>query len=438
MVQFQSANSPSKAISVHIHPKLRWLMLARVLFTALLLGATIIFQSRLGSTTNPLVGLIYVLIAAIFVLSLIYAALFPKITRHELFAFIQIAIDSFIVSLIVLITGGFFSLFTFLYLVVIIYASMILYLRGGLLIAIFSSIQYAALVIAQFTEVAPCLAAVADGSPGRLDGLYVTYKILITTAAGFAVAVLSGMLTEQNRKTQKELTTMEAHLKRVEKMAYMGEMAAGLAHEIKNPLASLVGSIQILKEDLRYNPDHERLMDIVLRETDRLGTLVNDFLFFARPPAGKPEILDLEEAICDIVQLFEKDTHHARHVEIKQTLSPGIRVLMDSAHLRQIIWNLLLNAAEAVSEDGRIEIHAVAIKNNEVSVHVIDNGCGIADNVIQTIFDPFFTTKSEGTGLGLSIVHRILEAYDSRLQVQSELGKGTTFSFTLKRSGKVH
>jgi len=436
LTQLQSTISSNNVILVTIHPKLRWLMLARVLFTALLLGATILFQSRLGSTTNPLVGFIYVLIAAIFLLSLLYAALFPKIARHELFAYTQIAIDSFIVSLIVLITGGFFSLFTFLYLVVIIYASMILYLRGGLLIAFFSSIQYAVLVIAQFAEVTPCLAAVADGLPG--SGIYVAYKILITTAASFAVAVLSGLLTEQNRKTQNELTTMEAHLKRVEKMAYMGEMAAGLAHEIKNPLASLVGSIQILKEDLRYNPDHERLMDIVLRETDRLGTLVNDFLFFARPPAGKPEILDLQEAISDIVQLFEKDTHHARHVEIKQTLSPGIRVLMDSAHLRQIIWNLLLNAAEAVSEDGRIEIHAVAIKNNEVSIHVIDNGCGIADNVVQDIFDPFFTTKSEGTGLGLSIVHRILEAYNSRLQVQTEPGKGTTFSFALKRSGKVH
>jgi len=414
-------------------------MLVRLVFTALLLGATVLFQSRVDSAADsPLVKLIYVLIAAIFILSLLYATLFPRIERHELFAYIQIAIDSFIVSLIVLITGGFFSLFTFLYLVVIIYASMLLYLRGGVFMALLSSVQYAVLVLLQFSAATPSLAAVGDGSTGSLDGYHVAYKILITSAACFAVAVLSGLLTEQNRKTQNELTAMEAHLKRVEKMAYMGEMAAGLAHEIKNPLASLVGSIQLLKEDLRYDPDHERLMEIVLRETDRLGTLVNDFLFFARPPAGKPEILDLEDAISDIVHLFEKDASHSRHVEIKQAISAGISVLMDSTHLRQILWNLLLNAAEAVTEDGRIEIHTVPIKNNEVSIHVIDNGCGMSDDVMQTIFDPFFTTKSEGTGLGLSIVHRILEAYGSRLNVHTEVGKGSTFSFALKRSDKAH
>ncbi len=413
-------------------------MLSRLVFTALLLGTTVLFQVRMGiSAENPLVAVIYLVIAAIFLLSLLYTMLLPRIVRHELFAYIQIAIDSFVVSLIVLITGGFFSLFTFLYLVVIIYGSMILYLQGGLIIALFCSAQYAVLVLLQFAIVIPYVTAIGGGVADSLDGTYVAYKILITTVACFAVAVLSGLLTEQNRKTQAELTAMEANLKRVEKMAYMGEMAAGLAHEVKNPLASLVGSIQLLREDMRYDPDHERLMEIVVRETDRLGTLVNDFLFFARPPTGKPEILDLGKAISDVVNLFEKDANHASRIAIKTTLSPGIRVLMDSTHLRQVLWNLMLNAAEAVSGDGLIEIHTVSIKNNEVSIHVIDNGCGMPSEVVQTIFDPFFTTKSEGTGLGLSIVHRILEGYESRLDVRTVVEKGTTFSFTLKRSGNA-
>ena len=412
-------------------------MFARLVFTALLLVTTVLFHFRMEvSVYNLIVKVIYLIIAAIFLLSLLYAMLLPKIVRQELFAYIQISIDSFIVTLIVLITGGFFSLFTFLYLVVIIYASMILYLQGGLVIALFSSFQYAVLVILQFAFVIPSITPFGGGAIGTLGANYITYKILITTVACFAVAVLSGLLTEQNRKTQAELTEMETNLKRVEKMAYMGEMAAGLAHEIKNPLASLVGSIQLLKDDLHYDPDHERLMEIVLRETDRLGTLVNEFLFFARPPAGKPEILELEEAISDIVNLFERDANYANRILIKKTLTPGIRVLMDSAHLRQVLWNLLLNAAEAVSKDGRIEIHTVPNKNNEVGIHVIDDGCGMPAEVVQTIFDPFFTTKSEGTGLGLSIVHRILEAYESRLNVHTEVNKGTTFSFTLKRSDK--
>jgi len=414
-------------------------MLARLIFTAFLLGATLYFQLQSAQVEEiPLFKIVYLLIATIFCLSLFYAMMFARIRRHGLFAYVQIAIDAFIVSLIVLITGGVASLFTFLYLVVIIYASMILYMRGGLFIALFSACQYALMVLLQYAAVIPAMAAGERGGAYGISGEYAVYKIVITTAACLAVAVLSGVLTEQNRRTRKELDAMETHLKRVEKMAYMGEMAAGLAHEIKNPLASLVGSIQLLREDLRYDTDNQRLMEIVLRETDRLSTLVNEFLFFARPPAGKPQLLDLHEAVSEIIALFEKDTHHAHRFEVKKALVPGIQVLMDSTHLRQVVWNLLLNAAEAVPDGGRIEIHSVPLKNNEVSIHVIDNGCGMSPEVVQSIFDPFFTTKPEGTGLGLSIVHRILEAYESRLDVRTAVGKGSTFSFALHRSGKMH
>jgi two-component system, NtrC family, sensor histidine kinase HydH len=430
---------PHSEATADLHPKLRWLMFARLVFTSFLLAATIFLQYRdKDPTLVPFVAGLYLIIAAVFFLSLLYAVVFRRIRRHALFAFIQIGVDSFIVSLIVFITGGYFSLFSFLYLVVIIYASMILYMRGGLTIALLSSAQFAALVLVQFFGFAQQQPTAVSGAVAMYPtSLEMAYRILITTAACFAVAILSGLLTEQNRKSQRALRAMSSHVKQVEKMAYMGEMAAGLAHEIKNPLASLVGSIQLLKEDLRYDPDHQRLMEIVLRETDRLGTLVNDFLFFARPPAGRPEMLPLREAIEDITGLFEKDANHARRFELKRVLTPDVNVLMDPTHLRQVLWNLLLNAAEAVPDGGFIEIHTVPIKNNAVSVHVKDNGCGIPPEVAQSIFDPFFTTKSEGTGLGLSIVHRILEAYGSRLDVQTQVGGGTTCAFALKRAGKA-
>ncbi len=123
--------------------------------------------------------------------------------------------------------------------------------------------------------------------PNPVSASQIAYKVMFISVAALAMALLSGLLTEQNRKTQKELKAMENHLKRVEKMAYMGEMAAGLAHEIKNPLASVVGSIQLLKDESDYDAGHQRLMDIILRETDRLGTLVNDFLFFCASSGRK-------------------------------------------------------------------------------------------------------------------------------------------------------
>ncbi len=413
-------------------------MFARLIFTICLLGSTLYLQyQRVGPSISGFITILYLLIAVIFLLSLLYAMVFKRINRHALFAAIQIGIDSFIVSMIVLITGGFFSVFSFLYLVIVIYASMILYLPGGAALAVLCGLQYSGIVLLQYLNVAELAGIDVSSALRQVNSLQILLKVGITTVACFAVALLTGLLTEQNRRSQIDLRAMEMHLKRVEKMAYMGEMAAGLAHEIKNPLASLAGCIQLLKEELRYDPDHQRLMEIVLRETDRLGHLVNEFLLFARPPAGKPKMLRMKEAIEEVAGLFEKDTNHAHRFTLKKEIVADARLLMDPAHLRQILWNLLLNAAEALQGDGTIEIHAVPTKNNEVNIQIRDNGCGMTPETMQKIFDPFFTTKSEGTGLGLSIVHRILETYDSRLDVQSQPGVGTTFSFFLKRSDRA-
>jgi two-component system sensor histidine kinase PilS (NtrC family) len=414
-------------------------MLARIIFAIVLLIWILIASIRHEpDQSGALFYFSYIFVAAVLSFSLLYSILLPRIGRFNVFAFIQIIVDSFFVSIIVILSGGYFSLFSFLYLVVVIYASILLYLSGGLVLALLSSIQYALILILQYYAALPLFGETNNLSESVESIFPVVYKILITAAAAFAMALLSGLLTEQNRKTRKELKAMENHVKRVEKMAYMGEMAAGLAHEIKNPLASLVGSIQLLKEERGYDPDHQRLMNIILRETDRLSTLVTDFLFFARPPSGKPERLNLKAAIEDIVSLFEKDHTHSRRCILRKNLEEDCWVVMDPAHLRQILWNLLLNAAEAIADNGVIEIKTSRLKNSDIRIQVTDNGCGMPADVVQSIFNPFYTTKSEGTGLGLSIVHRILEAYDGRLDVNSREGEGTRFSLIIKQTVSVN
>jgi two-component system sensor histidine kinase PilS (NtrC family) len=418
-----------------IYPKLKWLMLMRVIFTVFLFGSTLLMQFQSDDPhIKPLLTFLYLLIAAIFLLSVLYMLSARRIKRFPLFGYLQIGIDTLIVTLIVYITGGFFSFFSFLYLVVIIYASMILYLRGGIIIALMCGVLYAIVILLQYSSVLPVVGVEEGLTFSNYSSAHIIYKILITAAACFAVAILSGILTEQTRKSQNELQALENHVKRVEKMAYMGEMAAGLAHEIKNPLASLVGCIQVLRDDMRYDSDHERLMDIILRETDRLSTLVNDFLFFARPPAGKPELINLEHAIDDITAMLEKDATQEKHFNLNKELATDIWVVMDPTHLRQVLWNLLLNAVQAVDDGGQIAIKVNHMKHKKVNIQITDNGCGIPADVVQTIFDPFYTTKPEGTGLGLSIVHRILEAYSSRLDVSTIPGSGTTVSFLLHRT----
>jgi two-component system, NtrC family, sensor histidine kinase HydH len=430
----------SKKPITDLSAKIYWLTLVRVFFTAILLGSTLFVHIKADSALDRsiIVGLYYI-IGLIIGLSVFCAFIFRHFERQNLFAYFQFSIDTLIVTLIIFVTGCFYSFFSFLYLVVIIFASMILYFKGGLFVAGLSSMLYTILILLEFTmTIPPPLEGISAAVPQGQAAFAVIFKIIITSAACFAVAFLSGLLTEQNRKSQIELRAMEASLKRVEKMAYMGEMAAGLAHEIKNPLASLVGSIQMLKEDMCYDADHERLMDIILRETDRLSTLVNDFLFFARPPAGKPEKINLNRAINEITDLFERDPSHLKKFTLQKELSSDAWVLIDPTHLSQVLWNLLLNAAEAIDDDGSIELRVLPHRNSWVQIQVRDNGCGMEPQVVQSIFDPFYTTKSEGTGLGLSIVHRILESYNSCLDVDTQPGEGTAFSFTLDRTTPGH
>lgn len=302
-----------------------------------------------------------------------------------------------------------------------------------MVMAVLSGIQYGVLVDLEYYGIINPFGV--GGRPVAMDHAWshVFFKVAIIMWACFAVAFLSGLLSEQLRKTKKELSALEGRVKRVEKLAYMGEMAAGITHEIKNPLASLSGSIQILRSEIPYNSKHDKLMQIVLRETDRLSSLVNNFLLFAKPTVGKIEKIKLESALTDAVRLFERDGTSGGKLTITNEFSPDIWIEMDPVHLHQVIWNLLLNAAEAIEVEGVIRIITYPIKHNYAGVEIADNGCGMTDELIKSIFNPFFTTKPKGTGLGLSIVHSILESYSTWLDVKSEINKGTTFMLKLKR-----
>ncbi len=414
--------------------KIKWMISIRILFSVLLLGSAIIQQ--MGKNATPMdrsLLVLYGLIAAILLLSIVYSTFVKRVKNIVLFASIQTGIDTVFVTLIVFLTGGFISVFSFLYLVVIIYASMLLPMWGAMVIAALCSLQFGVLIeLEYFGFLSPI------GNNGNLlatafDWSQIFLKLIITMTACFAVAFLSSLLSEQTRKTKEELRTMEGHVKRVEKMAAIGEMAAGLAHEIKNPLAALTGSIQLLQEDMRYDSDQARLMQIILREADRLSSLASSFLFYARPPAGKVEPIDLSRALLEIVELFEVDSSSNGRVKTNKNISSDVWITMDPGHLHQILWNLLLNAAEAIDGDGNIEIEMFPIKNKYACVKISDNGCGISAESLKTIFDPFFTTKPTGTGLGLSIVHRILETYNALLNVESQLNKGTTVTLHFKQ-----
>jgi two-component system sensor histidine kinase PilS (NtrC family) len=412
---------------------LEWLMFARLIFTTLLLGSSVVLQlSQSPSLVAVPLLLLYGLIVFIFLLSFIYSLILNRVKQRLYFAYVQIGIDTFIVTVIIYVTGSFSSIFAFLYLVVIIYSSMLLYRTGSMVMVGLCALQYSILVEMEYHGFLKPYVIDESLLASSYSGSHVFYKVMIIVLGCFAVAILSSLLAEQARKSKKELWAMENHVRRVEKMAAIGEMGAGMAHEIKNPLASLTGSIQLLREELTYNSDHDRLMKIVLREADRLSALVNNFLLFAKPPAGKVESIQLDRALTETVELFEKDHTCLDRITINKDISSDIWIEMDAQHLRQVLWNLLLNAAEAIDGQGTIDIKLSLLKGETACIEITDDGCGMSNETMDSIFDPFFTTKNSGTGLGLSIVHGILDSYASRLEVKSKLDTGTTFTTKLK------
>jgi two-component system sensor histidine kinase HydH len=175
-------------------------------------------------------------------------------------------------------------------------------------------------------------------------------------------------------------------------------------------------------------------MQIALRETDRLSELVGNFLLFARPQTGKIEKIDLGKSVSEVLELFEKNSESASRISISCDLNRGIWIEIDPAHFHQVLWNILLNAAEAIENKGKINIRLYESRQNTATLEIEDNGCGIPEDTLKMIFNPFFTTKARGTGLGLSVVHSILETYGYLLNVESNVESGTVFILKVTRA----
>jgi two-component system sensor histidine kinase PilS (NtrC family) len=418
--------------------RLQLLMFFRVLFTTLLLGATVLLHWQRHSMVllDPPMLIIYGIIGATYVLTVIYARLFSSLGLSSQVQ-VQLSIDAMLVTAVVYVTGGYGSVFSFLYLVVIIYSSIFLGRRGILAVAAFCSALYAALLTLEFYQILLPFDVEQALPAWKLNWANVVFKASVTALACFLVGLLSAVLSEQERRTRRELKAVHEHMRRVEKMAAIGEMASRLAHEIKNPLAALVGSVHLLDDELVLDESHQKLMGIICREADRLNNLVSEFLTFARPVSGVPQPLVLAPAISETLELFLQDKAIASRISVITKFKPDLVIQMDPHHFRQVLWNLLLNSAEAIKGEGKIRVETRQGHDNAAVILVKDSGAGMDQDTLQCMFEPFFSTRPGGSGLGLSIVHRIIEAYGFRLDVESAPGRGTTFSLVAPKSGLV-
>jgi len=231
-----------------------------------------------------------------------------------------------------------------------------------------------------------------------------------------------------------ELRRMELQMRRADRLATLGQLAAGIAHEIRNPLASISGSIELLHQSHPASDDDRALMAIVTREIDRLNALISDLLDWANPRPRQVAELDLALLVDETVRVFRQDRSAAGEVEL--TSPPHLTLTGDAGRLRQVVWNLLRNAAEAAA-GGRVGV-TVRRDPAHAVVEIDDDGPGIPAERLAHVFDPFFTTKQRGTGLGLATCHAIVTDHGGTIDIASEVGKGTKVTVRLPLAPATH
>jgi two-component system sensor histidine kinase PilS (NtrC family) len=269
------------------------------------------------------------------------------------------------------------------------------------------------------------------------------HELGFTTPDGFVVQIgysISPLISETGEKTGLIITfqdltdirSMEESVRRKDRLAAVGRVAAGLAHEIRNPLGAMRGAIQILEPQTEKETPQANLMEIILRESDRLNSIITNFLKYARPATGTFAELDVCEAIEDTVTLLrhspEINENHNLHAEL-----PDDPVMMngDVSQLKQIFWNLARNAIQAMPDGGTFRIRLEQLRNGRVRIIFADTGCGMPREQVEQLFEPFSNSTTGGTGLGLSIVYQIVRDHNGSISVSSKEGEGTKITIEL-------
>jgi two-component system sensor histidine kinase PilS (NtrC family) len=539
--------------------KLLWLIGARAAVVTLLLGSAILIQIKLPGALP--IDPFFFIIGLTYALTMAYSLALKHVERHRWIVDLQLGCDAIIVSAIVHLTGGVTSYFAPLYALPIIAASAIQSWRGGIMVAVLSSLIFAGLTTSQYS-VAPALpltlsenlppvrialftvglnvfgffsvaaltgylaegkrradARLAQASNELADlqafsqhvidsltsgltttdmgGAVMTFNRAAESITGFAASDVIGKHIEEVLQFPPELTGLFAdepgradavlgvpppqrsRLPRVEigfrrndgrhielglsgaplmtprgetgflltfqdvtesrkrdrearvqqRLAAVGEMAAGIAHEIRNPLASMSGSLQILRQELPLTDEQGQLMDIVLRESERLNDTIRSFLAYARPQRQSMTQIDVKQVVTDTARLLQNspELHQTHEIAVDVPKEPVV-FQADEGQIRQILWNLATNGLRAMPEGGCLRLFVAAPDDDapEVVIGVGDEGVGIAPEDIDGIFQPFRGAFVRGTGLGLSIVHRIVTDYGGEIKVTSNKGEGTT------------
>jgi two-component system sensor histidine kinase PilS (NtrC family) len=530
----------------------RMLIAVRVVVVTTLLLAALIIQYTVGEVL-PL-DYLYIAAGVTYVLTLVYIALALLVPSRLINLLAQIGGDLAVETLLVYFTGGLDSPFSFLYLVSIITASMLLYRRGGLLAASAAVILYGGLVDLMYYGVVP-LPEQTIFLPSAWTSSRLYFNMAANFAGFYATALLTSYLSEQLQRTARELDAnrqnlaelralnqnvvesipsglitlspfgtatfvnpaaaqmlrrdpmdllgchlteigffededwsqarealargevirretdslevqgelrfigfsisplstlegsasgytlifqdltdmkkLEAELRLKDRMAAVGELSAGIAHEIRNPLAAIAGSVQVLRNSSSLTPQEQRLMSIVLKESERLNKSISDFLRFVRPQEKRAVDFDLAASLSETLDLLANSPELDPRHEIQREIDPPSFFFRgDADQIRQVFWNLARNAVQAMPQGGVLTVRTV-LHDGQYHIQFIDRGRGMSAKDLQRLFQPFRTNFPSGTGLGMAISYRIVQEHGGKIEASSSEGEGTAITVTL-------
>ncbi len=249
----------------------------------------------------------------------------------------------------------------------------------------------------------------------------------------FLFGGIFGYLVDRERRAQRKRRELVEKMARLEHLSAIGEMAAGLAHEIKNPMGSVKGAADIIEPEIPADHPKREFVEIMREELDRLNRVIENFLNLARPMELKLEKVSLKKLLDSVVTQLDLD-NRAPGVDVKLDAPETLAVRADEERLRQVFLNLALNAVQATGGDGSLEITAFTDKRGEAHIRFSDNGPGVPEDLTRRVFMPFYTTKHDGSGLGLSISERIIAEHGGRIDISNSPKGGAIFEIVIPAS----
>lgn len=403
-----------------------WYIILRLIVVTSILVSAVVLQLA-GASVFPIVPVFYLILLS-YLMTAACLLLYSKGKYPGLQAYLQLVFDLFLITAFVYISGGITSSTYVLYIFAVIAASLVISKQAAYLAAALAAILFGLLVDGMYFGLIPYYSPEHDVKVGLGP---VLFTMLVAWTVFFVIAFLMNYLSGNLRKTREELLTAQKELIIKERLAEAGRISATLAHEIRNPLAAISGSVQVMRNELAPGDENRALMDIVVRESERVSQSIDQFLDFAAPAKQVFAEVNVSDLLDETLTMLRSSGELDGPIRVTGNHSgTRLKFVASANQLKQVFWNLAKNAVKAMPGGGTLTIDLLEGKGG-LKIRFEDTGVGMTGEDKAHLFEPFYSGFGNGRGLGMANVRRIVDDYAGTIAVNSELNKGTEILITL-------